>query len=152
MEEKQKRKNHPGLFKKGKSGNPVGRPGLPKDIKLGRKALFQHFHQVGQEMAYKTKEEIEDIVMGSKGTGLEKVIASLYYQAIKGSVPHATLLLDRLIGKPDKESEVEKLIDDGKEMRDVSELCDKRKVLLGIVEKLSSLPEAQQDTLVSEVK
>lgn len=151
MEEKPKRKNHPGLFQKGKSGNALGRPKLPKDIKLGRKILYQHFHQIGQELAYKTKEEIEDIVMGSKGTGMEKVIAMLYYQSIKGSIPHATLLLDRLIGKSDKEKDVEDESDE-KEIRDVSELCDKRKVLLGLVQKLSSIPETEQDTLVSEVK
>lgn len=67
-------------FKKGKSGNPNGRPPVLPEL----------------------KEAIAKVLSKEKDgkTALEKVLNALYNKAIKGDVRAAQVLLDRAFGKP----------------------------------------------------
>lgn len=87
---------------KGVSGNPGGRPTLPKEIREMRNLTGQEFIRVCSELFEMTGDEMNELIKNSKEEKtLKLMVASIILHGIKkGDAVRLSMLLDRVIGKP----------------------------------------------------
>lgn len=87
-------------FKKGKSGNPGGRPRVPEHLKGTKLVDTQAVRYTISNLLALTKDELGRLIMDPNTKTLELTIASIIASSIKkGDYHNFNGLLDRLIGK-----------------------------------------------------
>lgn len=91
-------------FKKGKSGNPSGRPKLPPDVQAARKLTNTQFIILVNKFLNMSREELKAAAENPNAPMLELIVAKIIERAIaNGDQTRLGFILDRLIGKvPDK--------------------------------------------------
>jgi hypothetical protein len=82
----------------GQSGNPAGRPAIPKDIRLMKKVDAREFEEMVARLTDMTIPEIQAYVKSGKATAREEMIIGQINAARKGSTSSFSHLLDRTIG------------------------------------------------------
>ena len=87
-------------FKKGKSGNPGGRPKASNTMKELKKLSKNKFAEILMKFLYLTNEEIKEIVRNPKTAMLELMLGSVILKAIRtGDQQRLDFLLNRCIGR-----------------------------------------------------
>lgn len=87
-------------FKPGKSGNPSGRPKLPKDIVEARNMNRIELERLINKFINMPREELAAYAQKQGATAIEMMIASIVSKAIlKGDNKRLDFLLNRLVGK-----------------------------------------------------
>lgn len=107
IKQKRVKRDKKGLFVKGHTGNPGGLTREFADLRpliLESRALVtKSIHQT----ARLTINELTTALTNPQAKVIDTVVARIYSKAIAGSYPHASMLLDRLIGS------VQRVQDDG---------------------------------------
>lgn len=86
-------------FKKGKSGNPNGRPALPEEILKAKKLNRIELERVLNEYVNLSLAEIKSRVENPNTPALEVIIAKIIFEgAKKGDEKRLGFILDRLVG------------------------------------------------------
>ena len=94
-------------FKPGQSGNPLGPPVLPPEVKEARKLTRIEFERIASQYMQMTKEEITKKLQDPKSTTLELIVMTIIHKAVKDGDQHRLdFLLNRLIGKVKDEVDV----------------------------------------------
>ena len=84
-------------FKKGTSGNLLGPPKIPEDLKAARSLTRVELERILNKYLHMTKDEIMDAVQDDGTTALELMVASLVKNSIVfGDYKRVSFLLDRL--------------------------------------------------------
>lgn len=87
-------------FKKGCSGNPGGKPALPKEILQARRLNPIMFERLANEYIHKTEIQLKEIARDPSSNMLQVMLANIILKASRDAdVTRLTFLLDRLIGK-----------------------------------------------------
>jgi hypothetical protein len=92
------------MFKKGVTGNPLGRPAVPADLLEARKFTRLKLERVLNRMIHMTRQELSDYIKNPNIGAMELLLASILTKAIShGDYQRADFILNRLVGKvPDK--------------------------------------------------
>lgn len=89
-----------GKFKKGQSGNPSGRPKMPRELLEAKRLTQAKFIELTNKYLHKTKEEIAASAKDPATPALEIMIASIIGRAItQGDHQRLNFILDRMVGK-----------------------------------------------------
>lgn len=87
------------MFKKGQSGNPLGRPRMSEDERKARLLNKVEFERVLNRYIRMSMLEIKARVEDPKTPSLEQIVAKVIYEAAKrGDERRLSFILDRLIG------------------------------------------------------
>ena len=87
-------------FKKGQSGNPSGRPKLPKDIVEGRKLNQIEVVRIFNEFSNYSAAQMRDLLNNPETKAFELLIGKIMFEAIKhGDHQRMNFILDRMVGK-----------------------------------------------------
>lgn len=87
-------------FKKGTTGNPSGRPTVPKEIRELKKVTAEGFAEMASTLLYATDEQIVALLKDPGAPMLKKIVARILEKTIEtGSMAQMDQLLNRLIGK-----------------------------------------------------
>jgi hypothetical protein len=88
-------------FKSGISGNPNGRPKLPKDLRTIRSLTAAEFTRETNHLLFLTEQEIETIIQNSNESVFRRIMAKSLKEALKNAdLKRLEFITDRLIGKP----------------------------------------------------
>lgn len=88
------------LFKPGQSGNPSGRPKLPRDILEAKQMNTIEFTRLMNRFMSMSREQLSDFTKNPAATTLELLISSIVAKAItNGDHQRAEFLITRLVGK-----------------------------------------------------
>jgi len=94
------KKPHAGLFKPGQSGNPSGRPKMPKELKEAKTLNQIQVAQLLNKFTHMTAKQLEERFNDPNATTMELMICKIVHQAIKtGDQARMNFLLDRMVGK-----------------------------------------------------
>jgi hypothetical protein len=87
-------------WKPGQTGNPNGRPPLPKDVKELKKLTQIELEKALNEMLYLNKEQLAQVNKDPESTMLQRLIASIITFGVnKGDHQRLSFLIERLVGK-----------------------------------------------------
>jgi hypothetical protein len=87
-------------FKKGKSGNPKGRPTVPKEIRDIKKLSADELAEIVSTLFFATDAEIASLINDPDAPKLKKIVASILNKtAESGNATQLDQLLNRVIGK-----------------------------------------------------
>lgn len=87
-------------FKKGKSGNPGGRPKLPEELRKAKEMTKADFLDIATKFLKLTKEELQAKAKDPKTTAVELVVASVIAKCIStGDQKRINFLLEWMFGK-----------------------------------------------------
>lgn len=91
-------------FKKGKSGNPSGRPKTPPDILEIRKMNNAEVTRMLNKFSNCTRKELEQMQSDPNTMALDLIIIKIMLEGMRsGSLSHLNFVLERMVGKtPDK--------------------------------------------------
>jgi hypothetical protein len=94
-------------FKKGQSGNPAGRPGLPRDLRKISKLTPAIVRAVIAKISMLNKKNILEIIESEETSMIEASIATIYLKAVdQGDYTRMNFLLERSIGKVKEEMDI----------------------------------------------
>lgn len=89
------------LFKKGQTGNPNGRPTVPKEIREFKKLTAQQVEEIVSTLLYATETDIKDLLANPEASQLKRIVASILMATFEsGNMTQFDQLLNRVIGKP----------------------------------------------------
>ncbi len=87
-------------FKPGQSGNPAGRPPVPKDVKKARSLNQFRLERIANKYLHLSKDELWEKYESGTTRGLDLLIIGILLKAVtKGDVNCANFFMERLIGK-----------------------------------------------------
>lgn len=88
-------------FKPGQSGNPNGRPPMPKEINRFKKLTIEELEELGSVLMRSTKAEIDDILKDPAESQIRVIVAkALMLAASEGNFNMLDSILNRVIGRP----------------------------------------------------
>lgn len=94
-------------FKKGQSGNPNGRPGLPKELREAMKMTKKEFSELMIKYLQSTHAELKNSLENSQTKTLDKIVISIILNAIKnGDEKRLDFLMTRIVGKAKSEVDI----------------------------------------------
>ncbi len=112
-------------FKKGVSGNPKGRPSVPKDIKDARNLNKVELSKILNGYIFLTDEELKRKISDPDVPIVEKIVAKTLMEALKvGCYRRLEFIFDRLIGKEAVQRQVVPLTQLAKEPGFIDQLFD----------------------------
>lgn len=86
-------------FKPGQSGNPKGRPPLPRSLKVFRHTTYVEFLEKLQLYGAMTREELAAELRRPDASNFELIFGKLIFSAAKGDTSARKEILERLWGK-----------------------------------------------------
>lgn len=87
-------------FKKGVTGNPNGRPTVPKEIRDIKKLTVQELEQLVSTLLYATDQDLANILGDESAPKIKKIVAQiLVTTGSTGNMTQFDQLLNRVIGK-----------------------------------------------------
>jgi hypothetical protein len=86
-------------FKKGKSGNPEGRPKLPEELREANKLTKATAVSLMNQFLYTDINELEEILSDKTKPVIQHIICGVAMRATQGDNKCADWFMDRLIGK-----------------------------------------------------
>lgn len=87
------------MFKKGQSGNPSGRPKLPRELQGIRELTADEIKRIITKYGDMTKADLAIEIASNSISVLHLSIANILYKATEGDVAKLSFLLDRSIGR-----------------------------------------------------
>lgn len=95
-------------WKKGESGNPNGRPKLPKELLKTRQLTPERIQREIAKVLYKKAEEVREMVTNPDTPVLQLMIASIAMKAVTdGDHAKMNFLMERTVGKVKETKEIE---------------------------------------------
>lgn len=87
-------------YKPGQSGNPSGKPGLPKEVRKAKNTNRITLEKTLNEFLTLDREELQKRLQNPKATMLELAVGTIVAKAAKdGDQIRLNFILDRLLGK-----------------------------------------------------
>lgn len=87
-------------FEKGRSGNPNGRPGMPKEVREAMKMNKAEFAQLMLKYLQSSHSELKLALESKETKSLDKIVISIILNAIKkGDEKRLDFLMNRIVGK-----------------------------------------------------
>lgn len=117
-------KKHKGMFKKGESGNPSGRPALPPELNKAINMTRKDVMELLVKYLYKPVDEIALIADDETSSAKDAVVCKIIHEAVKrGDEKKLEFLFNRIIGKVDSNININGDLNTNKEI-DYSNLSD----------------------------
>lgn len=95
-------------FNSGESGNPTGRPKLPKDVRAMLNLNQTEFVRNSNEILNMSIDDLDEVIADQNQTVFKALIARIVNEGIQsGDHKKLEFFLDRIIGKPKQHIEAE---------------------------------------------
>lgn len=147
-EQKTAKRDEKGKFLKGTTPNPGGKTKEAMELR----PYFEKNKLLTVKLIHDTSRlsitELADVLSNREATAIEAVVARMYSKAISGSLPHASALLDRLIGAVPRNLVTQDAEGETKPLT-IQVNTDK---LLAVMMQLNQLPEDENCELLPDLQ